>query len=138
MQINPDIIEDFREYFGGRYSDTTIWPDNLLRDILAAADYETAGSGWGPYYTGLDYSFKKHGMFLYAAAYITSFYGTDPSAPVDGTARLNVAGKSVGDESIQYRVAAIMNAGDEFLTFTSFGQEFYRLRRRSYLGARAV
>lgn len=138
MQITPQIIEEFRAYFGGRYSDTAVWSDGLLRDILCAADFETAGSGWGPYYTGVCYSLKKHGMFLYAAAYISSFYGDDPNAPIDPIARLNVAGKSVGDESIQYRVASMMNAGDDFLTYTTFGQEFYRLRRRAYLGARAV
>jgi hypothetical protein len=65
-------------------------------------------------------------------------YGDDPAQPIDPNARLNVAGKSVGDESIQYRVASMMDAGNDFLTYTTFGQEFYRLRKRAYLGARAV
>lgn len=138
MNITPEILAEFRAYFGGRYSDVAIWPDDLMTDTLCAAAFETGGKGWGPYYTGVCYSLKKHGMFLYAAAYLTSFYGDDPANPIDPIARLNVAGKSVGDESIQYRVAAMMNAGDDFLTYTTFGQEFYRLRKRAYLGAMAV
>lgn len=138
MIITPEILVEFRAYFGGRYSDAAIWPDDLMYDVLASADFETGGQGWGPYYTGVQYSLKKHGMFLYAAAYLSSFYGDDPSQTIDPNARLNVAGKSVGDESTQYRVAAMMDAGNDFLTFTTFGQEFYRLRKRAYLAARAI
>lgn len=138
MIITPEILAEFRAYFGGRYSDLAIWSDELMYDVLYAADFETGGTGWGPYDTGVPYSLKKHGMFLYATAYLTTFYGDDPSAPIDGNAALNVAQKSVGDESIGYRVASMMDAGNDFLTFTKFGQEFYRLRKRVYPGARAV
>jgi hypothetical protein len=138
MEITPAIVTEFRAYFGGRYSNSTIWSDALMYDVLYNADFETGGTGWGPYDTGVPYSLKKHGMFLYAAAYLSSMYGDDPAQPIDPNARLNVAGKSVGDESIQYRVASMMDAGNDFLTYTTFGQEFYRLRKRAYLGARAV
>lgn len=138
MDITPEIIAEFRAYFGGRYSDEAIWSDSLMIDTLCAADYETGGSGWGPYYTGTCYSLKKHGMFQYAAAYLTTFYGDNPANPIPGEARLNVSQKSVGDESIGYRVAAMMGADNDFLTFTAFGQEFFRLRKRAYLGARAL
>lgn len=138
MIITPEILAEFRAYFGGRYSDAAVWSDDLMYDVLYAADFETDGRGWGPYYTGVPYSLKKHGMFLYAAAYLTSMYGDDPSKPIEGSARLNVAQKSVGDESIGYRVASMMDAGNDFLTFTTFGQEFYRLRKRAYLGARSI
>lgn len=138
MIITPEILAEFRAYFGGRYSDAAIWPDGLMYDTLAAADFETGGSGWGPYDTGVPYSLKKHGMFLYCAAYLSSMYGDNPAQPIDPNARLNVAQKSVGDESIGYRVASMMDAGNDFLTYTTFGQEFYRLRKRAYLGARAV
>lgn len=138
MQITPEILAEFRAYFGGRYSDAAVWPDDMMYDVLCAADFETGASGWGPYYTGVCYSLKKHGMFLYAAAYLTNFYGDDPANGINGDAHLNVAQKSVGDESIGYRVASMMDAGNDFLTFTSFGQEFFRLRKRAYLGAMAV
>lgn len=138
MIITPAILAEFRAYFGGRYSNVATWPDALLYDALAAADFETAGSGWGPYDTGVPYSLKKHGMFLYCAAWLTNMYGDDPANGISGDAHLNVAGKSVGDESIQYRVASMMDAGNDFLTYTAFGQEFYRLRKRAYLGARSV
>lgn len=138
MIITPEILAEFRAYFGGRYSDAAIWPDELMYDTLYAADFETGGAGWGPYDTGVPYSLKKHGMFLYAAAWLTNMYGTDPAKGINGDAHLNVAQKSIGDFSIGYRVASMMDAGNDFLTFTSFGQEFFRLRKRAYLGARAV
>lgn len=78
-------------------------------------------------------------MFNYAAAYLYSVYGPEGSqAAPAGEARLNVAAKSVGDESIQYRVSAMMDAGNDFLTYTIWGQEFYRLRKFAYTGARAL
>lgn len=138
MDITDDVILEFRAYFNGRYGNDTLWPDSLMRDILCAADFETGGSGWGPFYTGTCYSLKKHGMFLYAAAYLSTFYGDDPNNPIPPEARLNVAQKSVGDESIGYRVASMLDAGNDFLTYTAFGQEFYRLRKRAYMAARSL
>lgn len=138
MQITSAIVDDFRAFFNGRYSDVAKWSDDLVISTLCAADFETGGRGWGPYYTGECYSLKKHGMFLYAAAYLTNFYGDDPANGINGEAHLNVAQKSVGDESIGYRVAAMMDAGNDFLTYTAFGQEFYRLRKRAYLAARSI
>lgn len=140
MIITPEVIADFRAYFNGRYSDETLWPDSVLFNALCDADFETGGSGWGQYETepGTCQSFKKRGMFLFAAAYLTSFYGDDPATGIAGEARLNVAQKSVGDESVGYRVAAMLDAGNDFLTYTAFGQEFYRIRKQAYLGARAL
>lgn len=139
MEITQDIIDEFRAYLNGRYSNETLWPDYLVKETLCAADFETGGSGWGPFYNGTScQTLKKRGMFLYATAYLTSFYGTDPTAPIEGEARLNVAQKSVGDESVSYRVPVMLDAGDDFLTFTAFGQEFYRIRRQAYLGAMAL
>ncbi|MBO6199413.1 MAG: DUF4054 domain-containing protein, partial [Psychrobacter sp.] len=56
----------------------------------------------------------------------------------DAAARLNLAGKSVGDESITYRITAIQSAEDDFLSLTLYGVQYLRLRRRSAMGARAV
>lgn len=138
MDITPEIITDFRNYFNGQFSDVTTWPDNLLNEILAMADAETGGSGWGKFVLGDGHNFKRRGMYLYAAAYLSSVYGTDPSNGIASDARLNVADKSVGDEHVSYRVPQMLPAGDDFLTYTVYGQEFYRLRRRAGMGARAV
>lgn len=137
MDITPEVISDFRDYFDGRYG-SVIWCDDLLRETLCAADFETGGSGWGAFEVGNCKSFKRRGMYLYAAAYLTSFYGDDPTQPIANDARLNVAAKSVGDESIQYRVSAMQDAGNDFLTYTLFGQEFFRIRKQAYTGARAL
>lgn len=138
MQITPEVILDFRSYFNGEFSDAQKWSDELLREVLCQADSETGGKGWGRFKLGDCHNFKRRGMYHYAAAYLSNFYGGDPADGISSEAHLNVAGKSVGDESIQYRVAAMMDAGNDFLTFTVYGQEFYRLRKRAYLGARAL
>ncbi len=138
MQITPEIIADFRSYFNGQFSDAQKWSDELLKDVLCQADSETGVMEWGPFKVGDCHNFKRRGMYHFAAAYLTNFYGDDPADGISSEAHLNVAGKSVGDESIQYRVAAMMDAGNDFLTFTAYGQEFYRLRRRAYRGARAL
>lgn len=138
MQITPEVVLDFRSYFNGEFSDAQKWSDELLREVLCQADSETGGRGWGRFKLADCHNFKRRGMYHYAAAYLTNFYSNDPADGISSEAHLNVAGKSVGDESIQYRVAAMMDAGNDFLTFTAYGQEFYRLRKRAYLGARAL
>lgn len=139
INITADIITKFRSEFNGTFSDIENWPDSVVRDALCEADAETGGSGWGAFELEC-HNFKWRGMMYYAAHWLATTY---PSGAATGTgspseARLNVAGKSVGDESIQYRVAAMMDAGNDWLTYTNYGQQFYRLRRRAAMGALAV
>lgn len=139
MNINESIITDFREWPIGKsaFSDLSQFPDDLIHEALCLADSETGGSGWGAYQAVCG-NFKRNGMYYYAAAWLATFFPQGVDGDMAGEARLNTAGKSVGDESISYRVAAMMDAGNDFLTFTVFGQQFYRLRRRAAMGARAV
>lgn len=137
MDITPAIIEDFRNYFNGQFADCVVWRDEVLEDVLHEADAETGGSGWGSFEMAGD-NFKRRGMYLFAAHWLVFFYGENPMTGVDGIARLNTQSKSVGDESISYRVAAMMDAGNDALTYTMYGQQFYRLRRRAGMGARVV
>ncbi|MGL5727370.1 MAG: DUF4054 domain-containing protein, partial [Plesiomonas sp.] len=53
-------------------------------------------------------------------------------------ARLNVISKSVGDESIGYRMTSLQKAGEDWLCTTIYGTQFYRLQRRAGMGAIAV
>lgn len=138
MEITPAILNEFRESYNGQFSELSKWSDALLTQMLCRADFMTGGSGWGPYDTGTCYSLKKDGMFSYCAAMLEAFYNGNPDKGIAPAARLNVAGKSVGDVSIQYRVAAMMGAENDFLTYTIYGQYFYGLRKMAYLGARAV
>lgn len=138
MNITPDIITDFRSQFNGQFSDATKWTDDLLEAILCEADAETGGSGWGAFDLGDCGNFKKRGMYYYAAHLLAFTYGDDPNTGVGGIARLNTQSKSVGDESISYRVAAMMDAGNDALTYTIYGQQFYRLRKRAGMGARVI
>lgn len=139
MNITDTILADFRTWPIGKsaFSDPSQFPDDLLHEALCAADSETGGSGWGAYQPVCG-NFKRNGLYYYAAAWLATFFPQGVDGDMAGEARLNTANKSVGDESISYRVAAMMDAGNDFLTFTVFGQQFYRLRRRAAMGARAV
>jgi hypothetical protein len=139
MIIDANVIAAFRIWpLGGQsFADTTKYPDSLIHYALCEADNETGGAGWGAYQEDC-HNFKQRGLFYYAAAWLTTFFPDGIDGAAAGEARLNVASKSVGDESIAYRVAAIMDAGNDFLTYTVYGQAFYRLRKRAGMGARAV
>ena len=138
MKITPEIILDFRGYFNGQYSDVQKFSDDFLYDLLCDAASETGGDGWGDFSLGECGNFRRRGMYYYAAHLIEFIYSGDPSLPIAGQARLNTQSKQVGDESTSYRVAAMMDAGNDALTYTVFGQQFYRLRKRAYTGARAL
>jgi hypothetical protein len=78
-------------------------------------------------------------MKYYAAHWLaTNFGALGASATPNPEARLNVASKAVGDESIAYRVPSMMDAGTDWLTYTNYGQQFYRLKKRAGMGAKAV
>lgn len=137
MDITPPIVTDFRKAFDGQFGDVGKWSDDIITDVLCEADAETGGSGWGAFALDCN-NFKRRGMYLFAAHWLTFFYGDDPANGVSGIARLNTQAKQVGDESISYRVAAMMDAGNDALTYTVYGQQFYRLRRRAGMGARVI
>lgn len=107
---------------------------------MCEAEAETGGSGWGGY-TEECGNFKWRGMKYFAAHWLFTNYvdGYDDETGtmmVPGDARLNTQNKTVADESIGYRVASMMDAGSDWLTYSNFGQQFYRLRRRAGMGAR--
>ena len=136
VEITPALIGCFR-YEMRAFQEPATFPSDIISMALSAADHETGGSGWGPF-GDEPFNLKRRGMFLFAAAWMTALYGQDATQSPAGEARLNIAAKSVGDESIQYRVAAMMDAGNDFLTYSIYGQEFYRIRPRAYLGAMAL
>ncbi len=137
MDITPAIITDFRGYLNGQFSDVAVWTDDTLSEVLCEADAETGGSGWGAFDLDCN-NFKRRGMYLFAAHWLTFFYGDTTASGVGGIARLNTQSKAVGDESISYRVAAMMDVGNDALTYTVYGQQFFRLRKRAGMGARVI
>jgi len=137
MNITPEVIDDFRRAFDGQFASKVVWTDSILSDVLCEAHAETGGSGWGAFALDCN-NFKRRGMYLFAAHWLTFLYGDDPSKGVSGIARLNTQSKQVGDESISYRVASMMDAGNDALTYTVYGQQFYRIRRRAGMGARVI
>lgn len=138
MIIDADVIQSFRTWdLAVAFTDTAKFPDSLVQYALCEADAETGGRGWGAYEDEC-HNFKRKGMFYFAAAWLESNFPGGVAGGVNGEARLNVASKSVGDESISYRVPAMMEVNNDWLTYTVYGQQFYRLRKRAGMGARAV
>ncbi|WP_277593611.1 DUF4054 domain-containing protein [Pseudomonas chlororaphis] len=139
MDITPEMIAAFRaDPLMKAFIDETKWPDTMVAEALCEADTETGSPRWGAFELACC-NFKWRGMKYFAAHWLATNFG---SLGAGGTpnpeARLNVAEKSVGDESIAYRVPSMMNAGTDWLTYTNYGQQFYRLKKRAGMGAKAV
>ena len=139
MDITVEVIADFRIWpLGGQaFSSTTDFPDSLIQYALCEADTETGSKRWGGYEAEC-HNLKQRGMFYYAAHWLSVYYPEGLNSDVNQEARLNVATKSVGDESISYRVPAMLEVNNDWLTWSVYGQQFYRLRKRVGMGALAV
>lgn len=139
MIITSEILAAFRaDPLLSAFTDATKWPDDLITEALCEADTETGSSRWGAFELACD-NFKWRGMQYFAAHWLATNFSTLGSTSTPASeARLNVAQKSVGDESIAYRVPAMMDAGTDWLTYTNYGQQFYRLKKRAGMGAKVV
>lgn len=140
MVITPELVASFRLVMLA-FGDTVKWPDAIVQESLCEADTETGSRRWGAYEDEC-HNFKRRGMYYFAAHWLSVTYptgsgATDP-ANINATARLNVAAKSVGDESVTYRVGAIQATENDWLSLTNYGVQFLRLRRRAGMGAVAV
>lgn len=139
VDINADVVEAFRESMAAFTSDAD-WPFDIVEQALYEADAETGGKGWGTFKNEAR-NFKRRGMFYYAAHWLTTTYVDQTAADasnVSPSARLNVASKSVGDESVTYRVGQMQSTEDDFLSLTNYGVQYLRLRKRAGMGARVV
>lgn len=140
MNITPEIVTSFRATQLA-FTDTTKWPDAVVQESLCEADCETGSSRWGGYEDDC-HNLKRRGLYYFAAHWLSVTYptglgATDPTN-IPSTARLNVASKSIGDESVTYRVGAIQETENDWLSLTNYGVQFLRLRRRVGMGAKAV
>lgn len=139
MQITNSVVERFREAWGSTFADSAQWKDAIVHEALCQADSATGGSAWGKYSEDC-HNFKWRGMKLYAAHWLYVFFGdgdTGNGLHASPEARLNIASQSVRDESVQYRVAQMMDAGNDWLTYSVYGQMFYEIRKGT-MGARIV
>lgn len=138
--ITPELIAAFRQSQTAFTSDVK-WPDAIVQEAFCEAFPEVGGRGWGALDITDCQNFKRRGLFYFAAHWLSVTYtdngATDPTS-VTSTARLNVAAKSVGDESVTYRVGAMQRTEDDWLSLTNYGVQYLRLRRRAAMGARAV
>lgn len=133
VDITDEVIADFRR-FCPAFSDFNEWPSQVIEQRLIEGDCETGAEAWGLYRPGDGRSTKRSGMFYYAAHQLASFYGESANDPTDieSSARLNIASKSIGDESVSYRISAIENTSEDYLSTTVYGVNFVRLRRRIF------
>lgn len=109
------------------------WSDETLTLMLTEADAETSNRCWGEFRLEDDRCLKKRGMYNFAGHLLSSFYGSsanDPTA-VEASARLNIASKSIGDESVSYRITAMEKTTDDYLSTTIYGVTFMRLRLKA-------
>lgn len=139
VDINAAVITSFRDTMAA-FTDDSKWPDDIIEQALFEADAETGGSGWGSF-KNEPRNFKRRGMFYYAAHWLSSTYVDQTAADasnISPSARLNVASKSVGDESVSYRVGQMQSTEDDFLSLTNYGVQYLRLRKRAGMGARVV
>lgn len=138
--ITPELIAAFRAAQPA-FSDESKWPDEVVQEAFCEAFPEVGGRGWGILDITDCQNFKRRGLFYYAAHWLSVTYtdaGAEDPTNINSTARLNVAAKSVGDESITYRVGSIQRTEDDWLSLTNYGVQYLRLRRRAGMGARAV
>lgn len=139
--LTPDaaMIAAFRDRMKG-FTSTDDWPDEIIEDSLCEAIEETSKARWGEYADECG-NFRQRGIFYFAAHWLSSMYllgtASDPSA-IPSAARLNLSGKSVGDESVQYRITAIESTMNDWLSTTIYGVQFMRLRNRAGMGAVAL
>lgn len=138
MDITSDIIAKFRQTHRA-FSDATKWPDDVITQALNEAACETGSKRWGVY-SDNPQNLKQRGMFFYAAHWLSSFYGKTAADPtkVESGARLNISAKSVGDESVQYRITEMENTGNDWLSTTIYGTQFWRIKKRVGMGAMTV
>jgi hypothetical protein len=139
-EITSDMIAQFRGAMPA-FRDETKWPCDVVTEAFCEALPETGGRGWGVLDITDCQNFRRRGLFFFAAHWLSVTY-TDSGAAdptnIASTARLNVAAKSVGDESVTYRVGAMQDTADDWLSLTNYGVQYYRLRKRASMGARAV
>ena len=131
MEISEDIICDFRRFFPP-FSDRNNWPSEIIRQQMIEADCITGGRCWGKFNIDDDHNLKKRGMYFYTAHLLAYFFGNSANDPtnVEASARLNIASKSVGDESVSYRITAMESTIDDAISTTVYGVQFMTLRRR--------
>lgn len=142
IEITQEMIDKFREVMPA-FADIVKWPDDVVSMALCEAMAETGSSSrWGTLDLNNCGNFKRRGMFFYAAHWLSITYNglngaTDPSN-IDAAARLNLSSKSVGDESITYRITGIESTANDFLSLTIYGVQYVRLRKRAGMGCLAV
>ena len=137
LEITAQVISDMRSYYP-EFGDSADWTDATLTRYLEEAVQETGSQRWGGYKIS-PASLKARGMFAYTAhkAALGKMREQALLSGMTPTAPKKVAGKTVGDESIQYETTALeagqaVQTGD--LNKTIYGEEFLRLRKRASMG----
>lgn len=138
--IDDAMVADFRAFYP-EFSDTTKYPDAMIKRALGVAFDEAGGCSWGSWEDpNLPYSFWKRGVYALAAFYLSLWAGQAAAGGGAVTPGFQT-GKTVRDESVAFAApSAVTNAaqGDYLFSLSPYGLEWLRLRNRAGMGARAV
>ena len=106
------VLADFR----ARYPEFDTTTDERVQVFLDDAALEMSESVWNTLYDRGQLALTAH---LLTLSNKTATGATGPSSAVTG--------RSVGDVSVSFGTAAVKDKQDEYLSSTSYGQEYLRL-----------
>ena len=75
VEITQEIIDAFRASKPA-FSDVTKWPDEVVTEAFCEAFPECGGCGWGVFDVTDCQNFKRRGVFLFAAHWLSIEYTT--------------------------------------------------------------
>ena len=136
MDLNKDTIDQFIAEFRARqplwYGSTEDWPDDVLARSLYKAR-PNIGKRWGVIDITDPMNIASEGLFLWAAHWLFVTYqlsATNISTNLSPQAKMNIASKSVADESVSFRITQMQKTTDDWLSLSEFGVEFLALREQ--------
>lgn len=136
LVVDENSIDQFTEKFRESmpaFNNTEIWQKEVIDSSIYEAFFEI-GSRWGVLNLNYKTNYACKGLFLLTAHILTNIYGQNPSstkkdeAKFNSDAKMNISSKSVGDESVSFRITAMQDTGNDWLSTSNYGVKFLRLR----------
>lgn len=127
-------VEDFRQYFGNIFADSSVYPDERISSNLEDSAVEVTREIFRGHYRRALFHLTAHYLVTYTEMYQTSEFAS--GTPAVFAPRGAVSSVSVGDLSLSKELPDYSKSPDDkFLASTVFGQEFIRLRNKMGRGA---
>ena len=130
------IIKDFRVLYD-EFADEEYFPYHIMARALYFAAPVINEKYYGKFDINNNYKGSKRALYTLLAHVVYVAYGGHESdydrydpTNIKQAAQMNPASKSVGDESIAYRIQRIQRATDDWLSLSYYGTVFLYLRER--------